>query len=284
MENITLTVVNTVVLTAVILFVIAVVQRKVVSAKDFSPPALPVGKVPVWFYHRLDIIGLVVIGGIFYVLSLGNMLTLDTDEPVKASMEGMIFSIGFQFFMAGLCGVIVLGRANIREWLGVVWENWPLVFLIAPFTVVGMWGLFVGLYGIGYMDLMDKLGVEQVQETVKMFQEEKNLMIVGLMAFAAALVAPVCEEVVFRGYLYPVAKKFSGPWVAGICTALLFSAVHGSMAALLPLFIFGVVLALLYEATGSIWAPISVHFLFNAATVSIQLGARFYGIDSVAGQ
>ncbi len=109
-------------------------------------------------------------------------------------------------------------------------------------------------------------------------------MVLGLMAFAAAIVAPLCEEVVFRGYLYPVAKKYSGRWIAAIATALVFSAAHGSLAALLPLFIFGLVLVALYEMTGSIWAPIAVHALFNGATVAIQMLMRYAGLSHTLGQ
>ena len=133
------------------------------------------------------------------------------------------------------------------------------------------------------MDLMDRLGVEKVQDTVELLQTGKDPAMLILMGFAAVFVAPVCEEVVFRGYLYPAAKRFAGPWVAALCTALMFSAAHGSMAALLPLFVFGLVLVALYEVTGSIWAPVAVHFLFNAATVVIQVLVRIYGMPHTAG-
>jgi len=131
---------------------------------------------------------------------------------------------------------------------------------------------------------MDRLGVDKVQDTVTLFQEEKNVAVLVLMAIAAAVVAPVCEEIVFRGYLYPVAKKFSGPWVAALGTALIFSAAHGSLAALLPLFVFGLVLVALYEFTGSIWASMAVHFLFNSATVGTQLYARYGDQSLTVGQ
>ncbi len=108
-------------------------------------------------------------------------------------------------------------------------------------------------------------------------------MLIGMMVLAAAFFAPICEEVVFRGYFYPVLKRFGGMWVGALASSLVFSAAHGSMAAMLPLFLFGLLLVLLYEKTGSIWVPISVHFLFNGATVVIQLGLRYYGIDPTEG-
>lgn len=248
-----------------------------------APPVLPVGKVAVWIYRPLDILGMAVIAGVFYLLSVGNAVAAEGKEPVSMSVGIVLFSIMFLFLMAAVSVAIVIRRMGPVRWLGLRWKEWPWVLLIAPGTVVCMWVFFAGLQGLGYMDLMERLGVEKVQETVELFQKGKDPAVLILMAFAAVIVAPICEEVVFRGYLYPAAKRYAGPWVAAVCTALMFSAAHGNMAALLPLFVFGLVLVALYEFTGSIWAPVAAHFLFNAATVAVQMLVRVYGLPETAG-
>ena len=139
-----------------------------------------------------------------------------------------------------------------------------------------MWSFVGGLQASGFMQWIESLGVETVQDTVKILQNSNDPVILGLMAFAAVIAAPFCEEIVFRGYLYSATKRFAGPWAAAVCSALVFAAAHGSIAALLPLFVFGCVLVFIYEKTGSLWAPIAVHFCFNGATVAIQMAARFY--------
>lgn len=248
-----------------------------------APPVLPVGKVAVWIYRPLDLLGMAVIAGVFYLLSVGNAVAAEGKEPVSMSVGIVLFSIMFLFLMAAVSVAIVIRRMGPVRWLGLRWKEWPWVLLIAPGTVVCMWVFFAGLQGLGYMDLMERLGVEKVQETVELFQKGKDPAVLILMAFAAVIVAPICEEVVFRGYLYPAAKRYAGPWVAAVCTALMFSAAHGNMAALLPLFVFGLVLVALYEFTGSIWAPVAAHFLFNAATVAVQMLVRVYGLPETAG-
>jgi len=286
MGNITLLSVHAAYGLALVLLVLAAGLRRAFAAGRMQggPPAIPVGKVAVWPYRYPDLLAFAGIIGVFYLLALGNSLAGEAKEAPVMSAAGVIFSIGFQLFTAALVIAAVLTRLGPVRWLGLAWKGWPLVFLIAPVAVVSMWALFAGLYELGYMDLMDRLGVDKVQDTVTIFQTEKDVAVLVLMAIAAALVAPVCEEIVFRGYLYPVAKKFAGPWMAGLCTALIFSAAHGSFAALLPLFFFGLVLVALYEFTGSIWAPMSVHFLFNGATVAVQLYARYADIPLTAGQ
>lgn len=265
---------------AMVLFVVAVVVRGSAASRRMAgePPVLPVGNVPVWFYRNVDLAGMAGIAGLFYFLAVANAGAAAGSAETRVTAEQVMVSIGFQLFTAGIVIAVVIQRAGLVRWLGLAWEKWPLVFAIAPLTVVSMWALFAGLYEMGYMDLMDKLGVEKVQETVMIFQKEKDVVVLVLMAIAAALVAPICEEIVFRGYLYPVAKRYIGPWMAALCTALVFSAAHGSLAALLPLFVFGLVLVAIYEWTGSIWAPMAVHFLFNAATVAVQITARYADI------
>jgi hypothetical protein len=58
-----------------------------------------------------------------------------------------------------------------------------------------------------------------------------------LVAFL--LVAPVAEEIFFRGVAYNAWERERGPWVAVIGSALLFAAIHGSLFAVVPIFALG---------------------------------------------
>jgi len=242
-----------------------------------QPPPIPRGKVPVWFYRPLDLLGIGLIYLIFFGLVISSLRVTGTGDP-KLDPANLITSIGFQFFLAGIAVLLVVTRVSPAQWLGLRWKSWPWVFAIAPIAVFAMWTFFAALEASGYMKWMESLGVESVQDTVKLLQTSTDPAVLGLMAFAAVVAAPVCEEIVFRGYFYAAAKRFAGPWVAGIFSALVFASAHGSLSALLPLFVFGCLLVFLYEKTGSIWAPIAVHFCFNGATVLIQLIVRYNDI------
>jgi len=228
-------------------------------------------------FRKIDLLWLGFIFVVFASLAIGTAKMPDNPDR-KILPADLITSIGFQLFLAGSTIVVVVWRVRPATWLGLRWEKWPWVFLIAPTTVLSMWALMAGLHFSGYMKWMESLGGETVQATVKLLQSSNDPVILGLMGFAAVFVAPICEEIIFRGYFYAVAKKFSGPWVAAICSALVFGAAHGNLAALLPLFILALVLVVLYEKTGSLWAPIAVHFCFNGATVLIQAIARAYDL------
>ena len=280
MENVTLLSVHATYGLALLLLVVAAGWRFRAAGTRAagSPPEVPVGRVAVWFYRPMDLVGIALLAVLFYAQAVGAAMMGEGDGPIKVSAEGVVVSIGLQFLLAGIALAIVVRRVDPVSWLGLRWRQWPWVLLIAPVTVVCMWAIFAGLQGLGYMDLMENLGVEKVQDTVAIFQKEKNVAVLILMGITAAVVAPICEEVVFRGYLYPAVKRFAGPWMSGLCTALMFSAAHGSVSALLPLFVFGLALAALYEFTGSIWAPMAAHFLFNAATVASLMAVRFFDL------
>lgn len=243
------------------------------------PPPPPLGRVPVWFYHPLDLLGIGFVFLVYFTLVLGSIRASAGKGDMALNANNLLTSIGFQFVSAGIVTAFVVSRIRPIEWLGLRWRGWPWVFLIAPGTVVMMWLFFSGLQAIGFMDWIQSFGVETVQDTVKILQNSNDPQILGLMIFAAVVAAPLCEEIVFRGYLYSAAKRFAGPWVGGFCSALVFASAHGSLAALLPLFVFGCVLVFIYEKTGSLWASVAVHFCFNGGTVLIQMAARHYHIE-----
>ena len=88
----------------------------------------------------------------------------------------------------------------------------------------------------------------------------------GRMALGAAaiLLAPVAEEILFRGILYPAVKQAGYPRLALWGTALLFAAVHMNLVTFVPLAVLALVLTALYERTNNLLAPIAAHALFNA--------------------
>lgn len=235
------------------------------------------GKVSVSHYQVLDLLGaafvFVVFSGLIYASFFGPQ------RPVTSlGAKELLVSIGFQFLIAGMVTAFVIRHVRVHAWLGLSWSSWPWAFVWAPTSLVFMWLVMAAMKVSGYMDWMNTFGVETTQETVKLLQESNDPVVLGLMVFAAVIAAPVCEEVVFRGYLYPVLKKFGGVLPAALSSSLVFAAAHGNLTALLPLFVFGGVLIFLYEKTGSIWTPIAAHFCFNGATVVVQMAARYYEI------
>jgi uncharacterized protein len=96
---------------------------------------------------------------------------------------------------------------------------------------------------------------------------EDRLLLIG----TALLIAPVAEELIFRGYIFGVLCRYVGKWWALVISALVFAAIHGHIPSLAGLFALAITLTLVYQGTGSLWAAILMHSLFNAITVVFTL-------------
>lgn len=77
------------------------------------------------------------------------------------------------------------------------------------------------------------------------------------------IIAPVAEEVLIRGYLYGRIRKYFSVVAAAAATAVLFSAMHVQLNVAISLLPIGIILVVLREKTGSIWAGIFLHMLKN---------------------
>jgi membrane protease YdiL (CAAX protease family) len=232
----------------------------------------PVGLVDVSTHRAMDVIGVGWIVGIYLWLSMVHIVMASSaDAEQVIGIADLWVSMGFHGVMAGMVILVMSPRIGVIEWLGLRWQRWRLVMIFAPLSVVAMWLVFGILQAAGYTQWLESLGIDTVQDSVRALQKEDDLAFLVLMRFSAIVVAPICEEVVFRGYLYGVAKRYCGPLAGALCSALIFSAAHASLAALLPLALFGLLLAWLYERTGSLWTPIAAHACFNAATVVVLM-------------
>jgi uncharacterized protein len=98
------------------------------------------------------------------------------------------------------------------------------------------------------------------------------------LAFAAVVLAPLAEETLFRGLLYPAVKQLGFPRVALWGTSLLFAATHANLPSFLPLVLLAAALALLYDKTGNLLAPITAHACFNAANAAMLFYLQVAGV------
>lgn len=96
------------------------------------------------------------------------------------------------------------------------------------------------------------------------------------LAFVALIAAPVVEEMLFRGILYPTIKQAGHRKLALWGTSILFALTHQNIPAFLPLVFFAMILTLLYEETGNLLAPIIAHSCFNTANfILLVWGKQF---------
>lgn len=144
-----------------------------------------------------------------------------------------------------------LGLDRWPSWLDIVWTPAGyVVYMIASMILVA-----ISLVALPFVDM------NQVQDTgfSNLFHSYEYVV-----AFISLVIlAPIAEEVLFRGYLLQKLGKRAPTWLAIILTSLLFGAVHMAWNVGIDTFALSIVLCLLRLVTGSLWAPILLHALKN---------------------
>ncbi|HEY1832968.1 MAG TPA: type II CAAX endopeptidase family protein [Solirubrobacteraceae bacterium] len=95
---------------------------------------------------------------------------------------------------------------------------------------------------------------------------EGQLLLIASAALTC-VVAPICEEFLFRGFIFTALREWRGTLPAAIISGLVFGGVHAGSAPaldLLPLAALGFGLCLLYRHTGSLYPGIVAHSLNNS--------------------
>jgi membrane protease YdiL (CAAX protease family) len=185
--------------------------------------------------------------------------------PVAAAPVWRIVTAALCFQGAAILFVGLFVREHGLNWSdGFGFTNqWPhavlLGVLLALFLPVG-WGL--QQLSAQFMTRVDVEPVEQ--QAVQSLRSSQGWLGRALLAVVAIGLAPLAEESLFRGILYPAVKQAGFRRMALWGTSALFAVIHGNLATLLPLFVLSVALTLLYEWSNNLLAPIVAHAFFNA--------------------
>lgn len=159
--------------------------------------------------------------------------------------------------------IYLLPVAAILGWKRIHWRH--LGFSRFDWSTLGIGcGLVIGAYSIILVHniILYLLGIRTQGDML-------NELIQGVgspawLVFAGVILAPLVEEIFFRGFLFPGFRQRYG-WVnALLLSSGLFALAHVDPASLLPTFLLGCVLAYVYHRSNSLWPGVILHFLINS--------------------
>ncbi len=134
--------------------------------------------------------------------------------------------------------------------------GWVMVGLTVSLVATLAYGVLVQLLHLNLQTNGDALAQEA---------KYAPLTVLGAL-LAAVLIAPICEEIFFRGFLFGGLLRGMTMWPALALSALLFAVAHFDIGSFVPLLVFGLVLAFARSRLGSIWPGTAMHILNNALT------------------
>ncbi|MGC8484950.1 MAG: CPBP family intramembrane glutamic endopeptidase [Candidatus Baltobacteraceae bacterium] len=147
------------------------------------------------------------------------------------------------------------------------WEELGLRIPTAT-TLLYVLGGFVAaiLVGDGGSALVEHLThhPHHMQDVAKMFEGIRHTPALVAFVLYGVLVAPIAEELIFRGFLFNLGLRYGNFWVGAIFSSLLFGAAHGDLELFLPLSLVGFVLATVYYRSKNLIASMLTHASFNA--------------------
>lgn len=126
------------------------------------------------------------------------------------------------------------------------------------------------LVGGVYTVIVKGLGVDVLvpPELSESFEKPQGISRMAL-AFIVVVMAPIAEETFFRGFVLQGLVSWAGPIGAAIGSSLLFSLSHGSLGALIPVFLSGLILAGVFMKTRSLTPGIFAHSMQNSLAFSL---------------
>lgn len=194
-----------------------------------------------------------------------NTLASFSRSPVELSSRDLVLNLLFTvilvLFIAAFVrirglDIISLGGFGKMSFLRAA--STGLVLLIAAYPLIILAdGIVQRVFG----------GGSSKQGIVDLFNGSQTLHQRILIITLAVAVAPVCEEFIFRFFIYGVLRRYLGAAVGLILNALLFALVHAHLPSFAPLFVLGSCFTLAYEWSGSILVSMTMHALFNSITL-----------------
>ncbi len=193
---------------------------------------------------------------------IGSALSSETSNAI-------LMAVGYLFCGACTIALIVyrIGRhRRVWELLGLKWHR---VAACVGQGIAGF-GVAVALLVIT-LSVLGQFGIERIvplapKAPLEMFLETRSPLTFAVYFLLVGILAPVVEELIFRGFVYPGLRRMMTVPAAALASALVFAAVHVAVpvGSLLAITLIGVVLAYLYERSGSLIAPMITHAMYNS--------------------
>lgn len=228
---------------------------------------------------------LIWLGPIPLAIQICEVLAAHLQDWQRAFLNNLVYSIGAIVVMAVIIFLVRASFVRRLKGFGLNIRSIPKDFFAAFLNLLSVWPLimaaivlttFVGKLFCGPEYQMSQH--EQLQLITTYPRWELRM----LVFVVAVVIAPVLEEMIFRGLIQTVIRSFFeirglGPkirdsaWPSIFITSGFFAMMHLNIPHWPALFILGVCLGYAYEKSGSLFRSIFIHAFFNAITIIFVL-------------
>ena len=239
------------------------------SAKPFPGILASIGFIVLYFVLQI-LAGIV---AITLAVSQSGIDPTNRDEMVKAATNLSLIALPtvISLIAAGMIMLFLLwlylrrnGRSDairLNQWSNLDWANTIGISVV----LVGAGLLLNYIYGTYVFPDM-----EMQEEVRQMFAAIPKTPLNWVILFATvAVVAPLLEELLFRGLLQNSLTNYMPFWASILLSAAIFAGVHAQLYAFPALMVLGAAFGYVYHLTGSLRVTILLHMINNAAALAL---------------
>lgn len=199
-------------------------------------------------------IGLV---AIYLLINLTGLLLLRLCRDLKyiVNIVGNIFMYSF--------GIYYIIRQTGLKSIGIRWDKWLRGIIKG---IIFYFGFIPILFLLAYIGLLFCyiLGITpQPHPLIEILKREKSIFFIYHLLIMAIFIAPIFEEILFRGLFYQGLKRHFGYLRASFISSFIFSLMHFNPSQFLPIMGLGVLMCFIFEYTGTLVPVIALHMLNN---------------------
>ena len=170
----------------------------------------------------------------------------------------LYFSLFFLMFY--LCKM-----KNIHFWFQIQLRKISYLYLVAFSFLCFLFAMaFNSIYTLLLLALKIKMPLDKM---FRIIPDKPGALIIILAFFGVAVIAPIFEEILFRGIMFRALDEKMTFMKAAIISSFIFAFGHFDFYRFIPIFILGMIMAFLYKKTRTIYAPILFHIMVNSSAL-----------------
>ncbi len=255
------------------LIIMKAILRKKLDIHTLSPPA---AKWTIWDICKVIILFLffgyiIIISEAFW----SRILPILKSDNIRMIINTSILDILAVFFI--MYFTVVQYRGDLKT-LGLSLKNFFKNVFYGAVGYVALVPVLITILAITAVIINVTKYVPERQAVVELFLKEKDIVFLAYSSLFAAIVGPVIEELFFRAFMYNAFKKYMGIFWSMVLTAAIFAALHTHIVGFFPIMALGILLAYLYEKTGTLVSSITVHVIHNLSMVFLVFLIKQLGV------
>lgn len=214
--------------------------------------------LPAWVLISFYAAQSLVVSVFFLLKNIGLPLSSFNDTVVNTTVAAILYVVTLVITI-GLPWIIKKKRTTLADVGLIRLPSWSDI-LLTPVALV-FYLIMSSLFILAATNLLPWVDITQVQNTGFSSITARYEYILAFLTLV--VIAPIAEEILFRGYLLSKLKKIVPIWAAILTTSILFGFIHGAWNVAIDTFALSLVLCYLRESTGSLWASILLHMAKN---------------------